>query len=243
MGRALLGAVAESADFEIAAALVRSGSEAATLPIADVSFVTRPPADALVDAVVDFSGPRGFDSALGIALERGVALVSGSTGLTAAQHAALQSASRSIPVLWAANFSPGIAVLGHLVAEAARLLPDWDCEILEAHHRLKLDAPSGTALMLGDRVNQARGTVAGKPLVERSGLRDVGQVGYSVIRGGDIVGEHDVRLIGFGERIELAHRATNRKLFARGALVAARWMSGRPAGSYTMADVLGLGTH
>lgn len=242
MGQALLDSVAEFPEFEIAAALVRPGSDTRKPPIrSDIAYAARLEPSAQVDVVVDVSGSQGFDAALGIAREHGAALVSGSTGLTDMQQVALNSASEVIPLLWSANFSLGIAVLAHLVGEAARLLPNWDCEILEAHHRLKRDAPSGTALMLGERVDAARGSEHGVPQTDRSGLRESGPVGYSVIRGGDIIGEHDVHLIGFGERIELSHQATDRKLFARGALVASRWLSTRVAGRYTMADVLGLG--
>ena len=173
-------------------------------------------------------------------LFRSLALVSGSTGLSGRQTASLLAASERIPVLWAANFSLGVAVLAHVAAEASRLLPDWDCEILEAHHRNKQDAPSGTALMLGERVRGARGT--GEPLLplDRKGLRPSQGIGFSVMRGGDIIGEHEVRLVGSGERIELVHRATDRRLFARGALVAARWLCGREPGRYTLESVLGL---
>jgi 4-hydroxy-tetrahydrodipicolinate reductase len=120
------------------------------------------------------------------------------------------------------------------------LLPDWDCEIIEAHHRYKQDAPSGTALMLGRRVRAARGGTGTDATHDRSGLRGEREIGYAATRAGDIVGEHEVRLAGEGERIELIHRATDRKLFARGALAAARWLHGKPAGLYCVSDVLGL---
>jgi len=146
-----------------------------------------------------------------------------------------------IPVLWAANFSFGVAVLAHLVERAATLLPDWDCEIFEAHHRHKRDAPSGTALMLGRAVASARGRDEDAASTDRSGERRPGTTGYAVVRAGDIVGEHAVWFAGASERIELAHRAGDRDLFARGALVAAEWLARRAAGRYTISDVLGIG--
>jgi 4-hydroxy-tetrahydrodipicolinate reductase len=241
MGLAFSRVIAGRTDASIVAALVRSGS-----PLEDQSsgistaprYVSALPAATRFDVLVDFSGSSGFDQALTTALERQVAFLSGSTGLTTAQMQALDDAARRIPVLWAANFSIGVAVLSHLVAEAARLLADWDCEIIEAHHRHKLDAPSGTALMLGRRVAEARGGVQAEPRLERAGERLAGEIGYAVSRSGDIVGEHEVRLSGFGERVELIHRASNRDVFAQGALTAACWLSGRAPGRYTMADML-----
>ena len=150
----------------IVAALVRADASAAVEPAVDcpgVPFSTSLADETGAQVLVDFSGAAGFDSALELALERKLALVSGSTGLSGRQSASLLAASERIPVLWAANFSLGVAVLAHVAAEASRLLPDWDCEILEAHHRNKQDAPSGTALMLGERVRGARGT--GEPLL------------------------------------------------------------------------------
>ncbi|MBK8122330.1 MAG: 4-hydroxy-tetrahydrodipicolinate reductase [Dokdonella sp.] len=243
MGQALLDAAAERTDLAIVAALVRADASAAVEPAVDcpgVPFSTSLADETGAQVLVDFSGAAGFDSALELALERKLALVSGSTGLSGRQSASLLAASERIPVLWAANFSLGVAVLAHVAAEASRLLPDWDCEILEAHHRNKQDAPSGTALMLGERVRGARGT--GEPLLplDRKGLRPSQGIGFSVMRGGDIIGEHEVRLVGSGERIELVHRATDRRLFARGALVAARWLCGREPGRYTLESVLGL---
>ena len=239
MGKAVLRIADESADFEVAAAVVREGSPGPTgLP--SIRCATGADADARADVVIDFSGAGGFDSALDLALARKVALVSGSTGLSDSQHSAIAEAARTIPVLWASNFSIGVAVLTHLAAEAARLLPDWDCEIIEAHHRLKMDAPSGTALSLGQRINASRGRVNNAPCSDRSGKRDPGSIGYSVSRSGDIIGEHEVRLAGPGERLELIHRAGDRDLFARGALASARWIVGKPAGLYEISDVLGL---
>ena len=243
MGQAVLRLAAESPDLSIAAALVRPGSEpgpAAGRVDPGFAYTTAAPEDLRADVLVDFSGNTGFDAALDLALARRLALVSGSTGLSEAQRDVMQKASAELPVLWAANFSAGIAVLAHLVEQARRLLPDWDCEIIEAHHRHKRDAPSGTALMLGARARQALGGTPGDAGPDRSGPRQDGSIGYAVIRAGDIVGEHEVRLAGPGERVELIHRATDRDVFARGALRAARWLAGRNPGIHSMADVLGL---
>ncbi len=226
MGQAVLRLATAREDLRVVAALGRADAPDAAGPDADV--------------LVDFSGAEGFDRALSIARDRRIAFVSGSTGLGAAQFEAIEQAASSIPLLWAANFSLGVAVLAHLVGEAARLVPDWDCEIVEAHHRHKRDAPSGTALMLGRSIDEARGQPAAMPITTRAGTRAAGSTGYAVVRGGDIVGEHEVLLIGNGERLELGHRASDRDIFARGALAAASWIGGRAAGRYTLADVLAL---
>ena len=173
------------------------------------------------DVAIDFSLPEGFDAILGLCLQRGVPLASGTTGLSQAQQAALDAASARIALAWASNFSLGVAVLHDLVERAARALPGWDCDIVEAHHTRKLDAPSGTALTLG----QAAGEGGATPR-------------YASIRAGDIVGEHLVQFTGIGERIELVHRASNRDIFARGALHAARALVGRAPGRYRVRDLL-----
>lgn len=173
------------------------------------------------DAAIDFSLPEAFDPVLRLCLERGRALVSGTTGLSDAQRSALSAAGGRVPLLWAANFSLGVAVLADLVERAARALPGWDCDIVEAHHVHKQDAPSGTALALG----RAAGEGGAQPR-------------YASIRAGDIVGEHTVQFTSVGERIELVHRATNRDIFARGALHAAARLAHRPAGLYQLRDLL-----
>jgi 4-hydroxy-tetrahydrodipicolinate reductase len=243
MGQAVLGIAAHSTDLDIAAAVVRPGPEVGSRNdrLRKSEYQSALPTDLVADAVIDFSGAGGFDAALEAALANRWALVSGSTGLSEAQKDAATRAAQVIPVLCAANFSLGVAVLAHLVGQAARLLPDWDCEIVEAHHRHKRDAPSGTALMLGERASAARGGEHAFAGPDRSGARPAGSIGYAVVRGGDIVGEHEVRMIGNGERIELVHRAHDRNIFARGAVAAARWLVSRDPGYYELADVLGLG--
>ena len=174
------------------------------------------------DVAIDFSLPSGFDTILALCLARSKPLVSGTTGLSAEQLVALDAASTRIPICWASNFSLGVALLHDLVARAARALPGWDCDIVEAHHTRKQDAPSGTALTLGAAAQEHGATPH-----------------YASIRAGDIIGEHAVQFTAEGERIELVHRAGNRDIFARGALHVARSLSGRAPGSYQIADLLG----
>lgn len=174
------------------------------------------------DVMLDFSLPQAFDGALAACQARAAALVSGTTGLDGGQQARLQAAGERSAVLWAANFSLGVAMLRRLAAQAAAALPGWDCDIIEQHHVHKRDAPSGTALALGAAVQSAGAAPR-----------------YASIRAGDIVGEHSVQFAAPGERIELVHRAGDRDVFARGALHAATWLAGRPAGVYTIDDMLG----
>ena len=173
------------------------------------------------DVAIDFSLPEAFDTLLELCVERGNALVSGTTGLSDAQRQAIEAASTRIPILWASNFSIGVAVLNAMVRRAATALPGWDCDIIEMHHSRKLDAPSGTALTLGAAAEQGGATPR-----------------YASIRAGDIVGEHLVQFSAPGERIELVHRAGNRDIFARGALQAAAWLAGKPPGLYPIDALL-----
>ena len=175
---------------------------------------------ARADVVVDFSAPGATLALAPIAAAAGSALVSGTTGLGDDARAALDRAASQVPVLWEPNMSLGVHVLTELVSRAASALADWDAEIVETHHRAKVDAPSGTALRLAEALGRAN-------------------VGVHALRGGDVVGDHTVHLLGGGERLELTHRATNRDVFAHGALRAARWLVGRPPGRYSLRDVLG----
>jgi 4-hydroxy-tetrahydrodipicolinate reductase len=199
------------------------------------------------DVVIDFSAPELLARLLemhGDALA-GKALVVGTTGLGEAEQALLARQAERSAVLQAANFSVGVNLLVALAEQAASVLGDaYDVEIVEAHHRRKVDAPSGTALALGEAVARGRGVALADVRVDgrsgRPGERPRGEVGFHSVRGGDIVGEHSVMLIGERERIELGHVAQDRALFAEGALRAARWMAGQAPGTYTMRDVLGL---
>jgi 4-hydroxy-tetrahydrodipicolinate reductase len=193
------------------------------------------------DVVIDFSRPEGLSRVLAAARRMGVAVVSGTTRLDAAVEKQLDDAAQVIPVLWAPNTSLGVQVLAQLVAEAVRRLgPGFDIEVVETHHRAKVDSPSGTAVRLADAAREARNAL--RPVYGREGNvgpRADDEIGVFAVRGGDVIGDHTVHLLGLGERIELTHRATNRDLFARGAIRAARFLMGKPPGRYTMADVLG----
>lgn len=220
MGRVLLRLAAESADLGVVAAVTRAPRQRVVdgVPFYAAAELAGVPE---FDVLVDFSQPEAFDAALALAAGRGCAFVSGTTGLSAAQHGAMDAAAGRIPLLWAANFSLGVTALEELVERAASALQGWDCDIVEAHHVHKKDAPSGTALALGSAA-------------ERGGARPR----YASLRAGDIVGEHTVQFATAGERIELVHRAGNRDIFARGALHAARHLAGRPPGRYRLRDLL-----
>lgn len=192
------------------------------------------------DVVVDFTSPDGLVVVAAAAADRGLPLVSGTTGLGDPARAGLEAAAKRVPVLHSANMSAGVAVLADLVTEAVRRLGrDFDVEIVEMHHRHKVDAPSGTALRLADAVAAARpGLVRVHGRSGSASPRLPDELAIVSLRGGDVVGDHTVVLAGPGERIELTHRASSRETFARGAIRAARWIVGRPAGLYGMADVL-----
>lgn len=203
------------------------------------------PVAVAADALVDFSTPAALDAHLAAARAAGTPIVIGTTGLTAQHHALIDAATRDIAVLQTGNTSLGVVLLARLVREAAaRLGPDWDIEIAEMHHRQKVDAPSGTALMLGEAAAAGREVALGEVRVaDRAGLtgaRAEGTIGFASLRGGTVIGDHMVVLAGAGERIELTHRAEERAIFARGAVKAALWLAGKPAGRYTMDAVLGL---
>jgi len=223
MGRALLRLAQADARFELVAAASRSGSEpeGLTVPVFGAGELSRCPA---FDVAIDFSLPGGFDAILAECVERRAALVSGTTGLDEGHRARLSEAGRSIPVLWASNFSLGVVILEDLVRRAAKALRQWRVEITETHHVHKLDAPSGTALTLANAARDGSGTL---PPIHS-------------VREGEIVGEHLVRFSGPGECLELAHRATDRDVFTLGALEAAARLHGRPPGNWPL-SVLILG--
>lgn len=197
------------------------------------------------DVVIDFTAPAASLAHAKVCAARKVALVVGTTGFSAPAKAELAGAARDIPLLMAPNMSVGVNVLFRLVAEAARALgPSYEVEIVETHHRNKKDAPSGTALRLAEVAADALGLDAQEACVyERHGdigARRPGSIGVQTLRGGDVVGEHTVFFFADGERLELTHRATSRENFARGAVRAARFLVGKPAGLYGMQDVLGF---
>ncbi|MFZ5891583.1 MAG: 4-hydroxy-tetrahydrodipicolinate reductase [Myxococcota bacterium] len=192
------------------------------------------------EAVIDFSTASAVAPLFSVAARQRVALVSGTTGLDDSARRALDKAAEAVPVLWSANMSLGVQVLAELVEQAVRRLGNaFDVEIMEIHHRRKIDAPSGTAKRLADAARAARPEL--KELNERAGnvgARSNDEMGVIALRGGDVIGDHTVFLFGSGERIELTHRASSRDLFARGALVAAKHLVGKPPRRYTIADIL-----
>lgn len=254
MGGAVIRLVAGNPGLTLAGALTESGH--ATVGRDAGSVAGLDPLGVLItdqldaalgqcDVAIDFSAAAATASHAAACAARGCALVVGTTGLGDAEMAALESASRKVPVLYSRNMSLGVTVLTELVRQATQMLgPDFDVEIVEAHHRAKKDAPSGTALQLGEAAAAARGVgLEDVGVLGRSGLspgRPAGAIGFAAVRGGAIVGDHTVLLAGDEELLELHHRATDRALFARGAVRAAQWLAGRPAGRYTMRQVLGL---
>lgn len=198
------------------------------------------------EAVIDFTRPELLKTHLDLAVEFDKALVIGTTGLDAETRAAIKDAARSVPVVQAANMSVGVTLLGQLVKQLAAKLDDatFDIEIVEMHHRHKIDAPSGTALALAEAAAEGRDVqlseVARKSRDGQIGPRPQGEIGISTLRGGDVVGDHTVIFAADGERIEVTHKASSRQIFARGAVRAALWAAGREPGLYSMLDVLGL---
>jgi 4-hydroxy-tetrahydrodipicolinate reductase len=197
------------------------------------------------DVLVDFSSPPALEANLDAAMAAGVPIVVGTTGLEERHHWLCDHAAESVAVLQTGNTSLGVTLLAHLVREAAsRLGEDWDIEIVETHHRMKVDAPSGTALLLGEAAAHGRGiALAGMSARGRDGItgaRREGTIGFASLRGGTVAGDHTVHFLADNERLSLSHLAENRAIFARGAVRAAQWLIGRPKGRYTMPEVLGL---
>ncbi len=253
MGRALIQAVQAHAGLRLAAAIDRSdvpelgkdagllaGSRSAGVMISGGLDAAAPQFDVLVD----FTRPDGALSALDACLKHRKAMVIGTTGFSPEQKQRIAQAAGQIPVCLSANFSIGVNLCLKLLEQAGQALGDtFDIEIVEAHHRAKVDAPSGTALAMGEAVARGAGRdLKDCALYERhghTGARDRQTIGFSTIRGGDVVGDHTVMFLGDGERVEISHRATSRMNFANGAVRAAAWLSGRKPGLYSMLDVLG----
>lgn len=200
------------------------------------------------DVMVDFSAPDALEASLDRAISATVPILIGTTGLQPEHHAKIEEAAKQVAIIHAPNTSLGINLLKQLVEEAAsRLGPDWDIEVLEMHHRHKVDAPSGTALMLAQAAAKGRGSSLqdlGRfdRISEHRHAREAGTIGFASLRGGSVAGEHMVILATEGERIELGHRADSRIIFARGALAGARFLVGKPAGLYSMRDVIEAST-
>ena len=197
------------------------------------------------DALVDFSAPAALEDNLRAARGAGVPILIGTTGLAGEHHELIDAAAKDIAVLQTGNTSLGVTLLAHLVREAAsRLGPEWDVEIVEMHHRMKVDAPSGTALLLGEAAADGRGIELGANSERgrdgHTGRRGEGAIGFASLRGGTVAGEHAVILAGDQERLTLSHSAENRMIFANGAVRGAAWLIGKEPGRYTMAQVLGL---
>jgi 4-hydroxy-tetrahydrodipicolinate reductase len=249
MGSRILAALEEEKGFELSGAFERPDSEHVGRPASGVRISAGIEAalEKGADVVIDFTAPAASVQHAKACAGRGVALVVGTTGLSDGQKEDLRTAARKIPVLLAPNMSVGVNVLFRLVAEAARALgPAYEVEIVETHHRMKRDAPSGTALRLAEVAAEALGLERKDALVYdrhgEIGARKAGTIGVQAVRGGDVIGDHTVHFLADGERLELTHRAASRDNFARGALRAARWIAGRKPGFYDMQDVLGFRT-
>jgi 4-hydroxy-tetrahydrodipicolinate reductase len=254
MGRELIRAVAQDPRARLLGAVERRGAAAvgqdagtlAGLPPLGVP-VTDEPLSLLAQAegVLDFTAPEATIAFAEIAAQARIVHVVGTTGLQASHHDALRAAARHAAIIQSGNMSLGVNLLAALVKRAAQALSaDFDIEIVEMHHRHKVDAPSGTALLLGEAAAEGRGVALSENSVRvrdgHTGPRPEGSIGFATLRGGSVVGEHQVILAGPGERIELTHRAEDRGIFARGAVHAALWGRGRKPGLYSMADVLGI---
>jgi len=254
MGTALIRRIAGTEGCRLAAAIERPGHPAlghdagAEAGIAALGVAIGPDARALfeaADVVIEFSSPAATAAHAALAGATGTAHVIGTTGLDAAQAAAVRKAARSAAVVWAPNMSIGVNLLLALTEQVAAVLDDaYDIEIVEMHHRHKVDAPSGTALGLGRAAAKGRGVdlekVSARARDGVTGARRTGDIGFAVLRGGDVVGDHAVVFAGDGERLELGHRASSREVFAAGAVRAALWTRGRAPGLYGMREVLGL---
>ncbi len=245
MGRALIEAVLADRDLALAAALDVAGSAALGQPAGSLRISSDLGALAGVDVLVDFTRPEGTLAHLEACLQHGRPMVIGTTGFSDVQKARIAEGARRLPIVFSPNFAIGVNVVFRLAQTAAAALGDaYDVEIVEAHHRHKVDAPSGTALKLGELVAGALGrdlaSVATHGRSGEPGERPVGAIGFHAIRGGDIVGEHTVIFAGVGERVEIAVRSHSRQTYAAGALRAAKWLRGRAPGLYDMFEVLGL---
>ena len=254
MGRTLVKAITEAQGVTVCAALERAGSAALGKDTGELAGVgplgvpvTGDALTAVVDAdgIVDFTAPAATVEMAALAAQARIVHIIGTTGLQPADLAKIEAASRHAPIVRSGNMSLGVNVLAVLVQRAAKALAaDWDIEIVEMHHRMKVDAPSGTALLLGEAAARGREIELAEHSARardgHTGARKAGDIGFAALRGGTVIGDHSVIFAGAGERIELVHRAEDRSLFANGAIKAALWARGRKPGQYSMLDVLGL---
>lgn len=254
MGRTLIKAIAENPGCMLSGAVERPGSAAVGQDAGFVAgmascgvLVTDEPGSAFAEAdgVLDFTTPDATAEYSSLAAQVGIVHVVGTTGMEPVHFSKLVRAARTIPVVQSGNMSLGVNILAALVQKVAAILDkEWDIEVLEMHHRMKVDAPSGAALLLGEAAASGRQTILSDHYVAGrdgyTGCRTVGTIGFAALRGGTVVGDHKVVFAGAGERIELSHIAEDRSLFAQGAIKAALWGRNREHGLYTMSDVLGL---
>lgn len=250
MGRALTESVAASPDLKLSAAVEDKQSPALGADAGTVAglgplgvSIGADLAARDFDVLIDFTRPAPTLEHLLYCVEAGKKIVIGTTGFDAAGRERIAEAGRRIGIVFAPNMSVGVNLCLKLLDIAARALgPSFDAEIIEAHHRHKVDAPSGTARRMGEVIAQARGSTLEAQLLpaDRNGVRPAGGIGFAVVRGGEIVGDHTAVFAGAGERVEITHRAESRRTFADGALRAARWVAGKGPGLYDMQDVLGL---
>jgi len=254
VGRMLIADIVGAEGCALAGGVARPGSAAFGTDIGELAGLGRvgiavgdTPEPLLRDSdvAIEFTTPAATAEHAALAARLGKPLVIGTTGLEGAEERAVREAATRVPIVWAANTSLGINLLLGLVDQVARRLgPDWDLEIMEMHHRGKVDAPSGTALALGRAAAAARGAafdeVATRGRDGITGPRPAGAIGFAALRGGDNIGEHHVVFAGIGEQLVLTHRATNRGIYSKGAVRAALWLVGRPPGLYGMKEVLGL---
>lgn len=254
MGRALLRVVHEAPDLALVGAVEHAGSENIGRDVGEL--IGLPPLGVTVsddpltlfaaaDGVIDFTRPEASVIYAALAAQARIVHVIGTTGFSDEDDARIFAASRHAAIVKSGNMSLGVNLLAALVKRVSRTLDDsFDIEIVEMHHNRKVDAPSGTAMLLGEAAAQGRGVELSEAGVfERyghTGARKAGEIGFATLRGGTVIGEHNVIFAGAGERIELGHKAEDREVFARGALAAMRWARGRKPGLYSMADVLGL---
>ena len=250
MGRALIEAAAAASDLELCSAVEDKESPAVGMDAGAVAGV-RPLGIAVgtdvaagdFDVLIEFTRPQSTLEHLAHCVETGKRMVIGTTGFDAAGREAIVRAARRIGIVFAPNMSVGVNLCLKLLDLSARVLgPEFDVDIVEAHHRHKVDAPSGTARKMGEVIAAARGHALETEMLpfDRNGRRPDGGIGFAVVRAGEIVGDHTALFAGAGERVEITHRAESRRTFADGALRAARWLAKREAGLYDMQDVLGL---